>query len=58
MHTSLTLPLQRKPADSLRPVADLLKTLLAPAKVEFADDCVGPAVEAQVSVDCNRTSRW
>jgi len=39
----------RKTKDTLRPVAEHLATLLPGVSVSFADDCVGPAVEAQVN---------
>ncbi|HOC55236.1 MAG TPA: phosphoglycerate kinase [Verrucomicrobiota bacterium] len=39
---------KREPSMSLRPVADSLAKLLG-AKVEFADDCIGPKVEQMVS---------
>jgi hypothetical protein len=34
--------------DTLRPVADHLATLLPNVSVTFANDCVGPEIEAQV----------
>lgn len=39
----------RRTKDTLRPVAEHLATLLPGVSVSFADDCVGPAVEAQVN---------
>jgi phosphoglycerate kinase len=39
---------ERNPALSLRPIADVLETLLG-TKVRFAEDCIGPSVDAAVS---------
>lgn len=40
---------QRKEADSLRPVAERLRSLLQGTHVAFVDDCVGTKVEAEAA---------
>ena len=40
---------QRDPRYSLRPIADRLRALLPGVTVQFADDCVGAAVQQQVA---------